>query len=467
MPKGKGKMTTSEWVTLAVAKHGTKYDYSDSEYLGSIYKILIRCLLHGEFSQNARSHLDGRGCPTCGKEQSAAKQTISSEAWIEKAKAVHGNKYDYSKTVYVHSLKDVEIFCRLHGPFFQRAQNHIDGSGCQQCGSLVDRECSGPREKVTTESWIARAQEKHNQTYTYDNSTYTDSTTKITITCRLHGDFSMMPGNHVNGSGCVLCGRLSAAAIKRHTPEWFTDEATKIHKAPIYDYSRVTYVDVDTLVEILCPVHGSFNQTPYNHLQGQRCPGCANRVRYTTETFIAAAVRIHGNRYNYSETKYFLAHEYVTVTCVIHGDFKQKAYAHVAGQGCGRCGQCANSSKAQIQWLEWMAIRYGIVIEHAENTGEFRIPGSRYLADGFCRSTNTVWEYHGSHWHADPREYFPQHYLKRLKAYAREVYERTMVKEAYIQKKGYELVSMWEVDWKKIIAGVKLIQKTWRQSKRA
>ena len=132
MPRG-NKLTTEQWIALAVAKHGHKYDYSATAYTGSQDKLQIKCGHHGEFWQNARSHLNGRGCPACGKDQSASKHTLTSTDWIAKAKTVHGDQYDYTETQYFGSLQDVTIRCSTHGLFTQRAENHLQGSGCFQC----------------------------------------------------------------------------------------------------------------------------------------------------------------------------------------------------------------------------------------------------------------------------------------------------------------------------------------------
>ena len=60
------KLTQEEFVEKAIAKHGNKYDYSKAIYLGGKQKICIICPEHGEFWQQATSHILGHGCPKCG-----------------------------------------------------------------------------------------------------------------------------------------------------------------------------------------------------------------------------------------------------------------------------------------------------------------------------------------------------------------------------------------------------------------
>ena len=55
------------------------------------------------------------------------------DKFIEKAKHVHGDKYDYSKTVYEHNLKEVIIICKKCGEFEQVPKSHLKGMGCSRC----------------------------------------------------------------------------------------------------------------------------------------------------------------------------------------------------------------------------------------------------------------------------------------------------------------------------------------------
>lgn len=55
------------------------------------------------------------------------------QQFIEKAKAVHSDKYDYSKAVYIHSKEKLVIICAKHGEFFQIPNAHLRGQGCPVC----------------------------------------------------------------------------------------------------------------------------------------------------------------------------------------------------------------------------------------------------------------------------------------------------------------------------------------------
>ena len=59
---------------------------------------------------------------------------LTTEKFIEKARAVHGDTYDYSKTQYVRSMEKVCITCPEHGDFWQVPTSHLRGVGCPKCG---------------------------------------------------------------------------------------------------------------------------------------------------------------------------------------------------------------------------------------------------------------------------------------------------------------------------------------------
>lgn len=136
MPK---KLTQEEFIERAVKKHGMKYDYSKTIYKNSMTKVTVTCPIHGDFEVLPERHYGrGDGCPLCRWER--AKQSIrkvqglTTEKFIEKARKVHGDKYDYSKVEYVNNDTPIRIICPEHGEFQQTPHHHLVGSGCQECG---------------------------------------------------------------------------------------------------------------------------------------------------------------------------------------------------------------------------------------------------------------------------------------------------------------------------------------------
>lgn len=138
-------MTTQEFVEKAILVHGNKYDYSCTEYTVSREKVIIICPAHGKFLQLPTSHLQGNGCPKCARiwtnehrenlqKSSRRSRGMTTSEWVERAKSIHGDKYDYSQTVYVNQRTNVKIICPVHGLFEQKADSHLRGCGCRLCG---------------------------------------------------------------------------------------------------------------------------------------------------------------------------------------------------------------------------------------------------------------------------------------------------------------------------------------------
>ncbi|EFX2640874.1 GIY-YIG nuclease family protein [Shigella sonnei] len=122
------KLTTEEFIARSRVIHGDKYDYSLVEYKGSNKKVKIICPEHGVFEQTPHNHLDGGGCRKCG-----GNAPLDTETFIAKAKAVHGDKYDYSKVVYKNNRTKVKIICPEHGVFEQQPNHHLQGKDCAEC----------------------------------------------------------------------------------------------------------------------------------------------------------------------------------------------------------------------------------------------------------------------------------------------------------------------------------------------
>lgn len=128
------RLTTEDFIARARGVHGDKYDYSKSVYINVRTPVLIICPKHGEFQQRGMAHLLGFGCKKCAVEYSHSLTTKSQSEFIRSAKAVHGDRYDYSRTRYVNSKTKVCIICPEHGEFWQSPKSHIHlKAGCPKC----------------------------------------------------------------------------------------------------------------------------------------------------------------------------------------------------------------------------------------------------------------------------------------------------------------------------------------------
>lgn len=256
------RSSTSNFITKAITKHGDRYDYSKVDYKHSEQPVTIICNEHGEFEQTPHGHLTGNGCNKCF----VSRVTTTQDAFIAKAKEIHGDKYDYSKVNYKQSFIKVTIVCKTHGDFEQRAVDHISGRGCPICANKYIASVNG----LTQEQFITKAKEIHGDTYTYDNAVYNGHGSPITITCKIHGDFKSVPGTILRGNGCAKC----AGENRRLEVTEFITRAKKTH-GDTYDYSKVEYVSLNSKVVIVCKKHGEFLQRPGDHIRGDGCPGCS------------------------------------------------------------------------------------------------------------------------------------------------------------------------------------------------
>ena len=124
---------TSQFISEAINVHGDKYDYSLVDYKHSHKKVKIICPIHGEFEQNANSHLQGAGCSYCFVNNKLKDKSY----FLKLSYNVHGDKYDYSLVDYKKMKEKVKIICPIHGEFEQRPDNHIQGQGCPNCISVT------------------------------------------------------------------------------------------------------------------------------------------------------------------------------------------------------------------------------------------------------------------------------------------------------------------------------------------
>ena len=132
--------TLEKFLEQATKKHGDKYDYSKVVYKGNLEKIEIVCKKHGSFWQLPWNHQgSGRGCPKCGGIKLGKLLASTTDNFIEKSKQVHGDRYDYSKTIYVRRCDRVIIVCGKHGEFKQVPQTHLHGSGCPKCTERISK----------------------------------------------------------------------------------------------------------------------------------------------------------------------------------------------------------------------------------------------------------------------------------------------------------------------------------------
>lgn len=276
------------------------------------------------------------------------------------------------------------------------------------------------------EIFINKAILKYGNKYDYSNVDYIDTLTKVNIICKEHGVFSKTPHHHLNrNQGCPKCGYNKLSLYKKSNVDDFIKKSIKIH-GDKYDYSNVVYIDAKTKVDILCKEHNSiFSMTPNNHLRGQICSFCVGK-KLNTNTFIEKSKKKH-TEYDYSNVEYKHSQKYVFITCKKHGDFKMKPNDHLNGKGCPTCKKSKGEIKIK-ELLEKLEIKY---------KSQYKFNDCRYkkelLFDFYLTDYNICIEYDGEQ-HFKPIGIFGG--LKRFE----EDKIRDSIKNDYCQKNKIKVI---------------------------
>ncbi|RWZ87303.1 MAG: hypothetical protein EO766_12320 [Hydrotalea sp. AMD] len=302
------------------------------------------------------------------------------------------------------------------------------------------------RQRHDNEWFLSNAHTIHNSRYQYPDS-YSTLHTKIRILCLIHGEFLQTPAKHIySKTGCPQC------AGKYKDTQSFIRQANLVHNNK-YQYPD-PYVKGNTKIRIICPIHGIFYQTPINHsILGHGCKLCANELNRTLKAhslseFVDRSNKIHNDKYSYDNVVYVNNSTKIDIICPTHGIFHQRPGEHLRGVGCPKC--TSRYSKPAIKWLQQISTNNNINIQHMLNGGEYRIPNTRYYVDGFCVETNTVYEFYGDYWHGNPNIFDPHEINATNYVTMGELYQRTVKKEQIIRDLGYNLIFIWESDYKKL-----------------
>jgi hypothetical protein len=240
MPK---KINTEVFIEKAVAKHGNKYDYSESVYTKAKEILVIRCPTHGTFEQTPDCHLSGSGCTQCSYDVLSIERTKSLNKWIEEANLIHQFKYDYTNSIYTGSNEKINIRCPIHGLFEQVAFNHLKGHGCNECGNNK----IGMALASDTDTFREKANTLHNYKYDYTKAIYTTARNKIEIICSLHVSFYQTPDAHLKGKGCSKCNLLGGIGF---TKEAFVEQANKNYNGKAKLYFIRAYDDQESFLKV-------------------------------------------------------------------------------------------------------------------------------------------------------------------------------------------------------------------------
>lgn len=333
-------------------------------------------------------------------------------SFIEKAKEKFPD-LDYSKTHYVNSKTKIIVICPKHGEFSILPPNFLKSKfGCPFCGkeSRADR--------LRKQDFVEQAKKRF-PTFDYSKVTYINDKTQVTIICPDHGEFITTPYVFLNSKhGCPKCALENRSKLRTMSFLEFVEKSNKKHNNK-YTYHEDTYAGTRHKTLITCPIHGDFWQLATNHLSGDNCPKCAteNRTqleRLTTEQFIKQAVKIHGNKYDYSKVNYINNRTPIEIICLKHGSFWQRPDAHLVGKGCCLC----KNSKGEQQVINYLNNK-GITFKYQYriNINQLARKTNYVVVDFYFSNEDKIYiiEYHGQQhyqfmpiWHKTKNDFLIQ-----------------------------------------------------------
>jgi hypothetical protein len=312
--------------------------------------------------------------------------------------------------------------------------------------------------------FIEKTNNKYPNCFDFSKVKYINKDTKVELIClKCKSNFYILPSQlntKNNIVGCQKCNIKNRAINRSLTKENILSRIQKNWK--VIDWNN--YINSASYINIKCDICGIEHSSIINNLvKGLGCYNCYNKrrgntLRLTKEKVIEKFNLIWGNEYDYSKVEYVSMWHKIKVVCKIHDYFFVSPHDHIDRVGCKKCSK-KFCSKLQIDWIKFMEIRYNTKIIHAySENGEYKIPKTRYRADGYSEELNMIFEFHGDYYHGNPKFYNKNDYNKVCKKTFGELYEKTIKKEEKIKELGYTLITIWEYQWKIFIKSINKIK---------
>lgn len=252
----------------------------------------------------------------------------------------------------------------------------------------------------TTEEFIELCKKRHNNFYIYNPETigFVNNTSRIKVTCPIHGEFEIIAGYHLHRGKCSLCNPNSKKNfvkcnnLKYKTDEELINQLNCIH-GDNYDLSNVHVCRMTDYIHPVCKKHNiELNISLRDFIKGKGCKLCGiekskEKRKYPIEEYIKTCNVIYNNVYDYSEISYNSLRDYIYPICPIHGKFKVSADAHLRlNCGCQKCG-CGRHTFAATRLFNFIQSYFNDAVQ--EKTID------RLRLDIYIPSLNTAIEYQG------------------------------------------------------------------------
>lgn len=378
--------------------HHGKYTYHD-DYKNTRTKILITCPIHGDFYQTPKRHLLGQGCPECAKEE-AKDTSLNYRVFLQTAQERYGDKftYPYIEEEYNNSHSKITIQCSKCGFAFQKIANDFICSrmeSCPQCRANEREE----GHKLTYDQLQSKTAYK---LLAFDGEV-DDREDKVTVCCEKHGNYQSLVRTLLNGGGmCKYCALEKGLEVKKLTHEDIARRIKQITHGAIEPFLE-DYIDTMKPMRFKCTNCGYVFERKPNAFFSTKflnpCPQCAKKIlslrqTKTTAEFIDDAIKVHGDKYDYSKTEYQSSDKKVLITCkTCNKTFEIEANSHLQGHGCPyhNCNASIKEKK---------------IVEHIQSLGIDVVENDREILKGkeldiFIPAYGVAIEFDGLFWHND------------------------------------------------------------------
>lgn len=315
------RKTIEEFIKEAKEKHGNDFSYEKTNYINCNTKIIVTDKYGNDLEVWPLDFL---------RKFKNKNEKFTTDFFINKSKEIFGNEtYDYSKTVCANSHDSVIITCKKHGDFVKKAYVHLyQMQGCPFCNHKIN----------STEDFIKEAKKIHGEKYDYSKTIYNRYDEKVTIICKKHGEYKVLPFEHLKGKNCKKCATES---LMKKTEEFIKECDLKNRNIELLE--ELKGVDKKHKFKCLC-CGKEWIATPSKIKLGRGCPFCCKGIS-STEDFIKKAEKKHGNKYTYESTEYINYNTPLKITCKKHGEFITNPYKVL--YTINPCKRCSRKSKAE------------------------------------------------------------------------------------------------------------------------
>lgn len=340
--KGKLQKTTQQFIEeLEIVFSGKPYTFQKTVYTGARNYSIVTCSIHGDWTAMATNLQQGKGCRGCRTDSTANARRKTTEYFIERSKSIHGDRYDYSKSVYVNNSTNVEILCKEHGAFFQQPVAHYNGSGCTACVKRDVKTLFDFKRHISND--LLKLWEFKGLT----DESVVKVTSPVVVYCNKHGETfnSTLSSLYRRESCCNVSRAILVSESKTKEFSFYVEKMNKIHNGRYEYLDELGKVSKYHKINILCKEHGVFSQDIEHHLnRKQGCNACAmlERGRVKSKKWVDS-LPDKLNKMHLQNVKIVSISDVqssldkITLSCDEHGIF-EKTYGNLKlGQRCPLC----------------------------------------------------------------------------------------------------------------------------------